>query len=396
MTAYRFIEPLDVLYLRGNHLFGEDSALGRVVMPPWPTVFAGALRSRMLVDAGTEPSAYAEGRMPSEPYATVLGTPARPGTFALGAVLLARRNGDRLERFYPLPADVQLFELSKASEAQGGQWEKGQDGTLEIHRLQPARLDAALVCSGATAKLPVLCRAEAGKPASGYLLTEEGWRRYLVGDALAPAHFVKRNELWTLEERLGIALEIAERRTKKSALYTTETVALRPGVGFLVGVSGVDDALLPADGLLRLGGDGRAAAVSAAPQPTALEPDWARIRQTGAFRIVLLSPGLFPGGWRLPGLDADGRWRCQGATARLVCAAVGRAEVISGWDVATKRPKPAQRFVPTGAVYWLEEFEGDIAALRKLAKDGLWGLNDDNHDPQRRAEGFNRFAVANA
>ena len=47
-----FIEPLDVLILRGNKLFADAGSHGEALMPPWPSVAAGALRSRMLIDAG--------------------------------------------------------------------------------------------------------------------------------------------------------------------------------------------------------------------------------------------------------------------------------------------------------------------------------------------------------
>ncbi|PIX83474.1 MAG: hypothetical protein COZ33_05225, partial [Nitrospirae bacterium CG_4_10_14_3_um_filter_70_108] len=50
--------------------------------------------------------------------------------------------------------------------------------------------------------------------------------------------------------------------------------------------------------------------------------------------------------------------------------------------------KAAQRIVPVGAVYWLDELAGDIAGLRRLLVEGLWPLID-GPDPQRRAEGFN-------
>lgn len=383
MTEYRFIEPLDVLYLRGNRLFdgaGDDSS---AVMPPWPSVFAGALRSRLLVDAGVDLQAFAHGKAAlPEGYAAALGTPAAPGAFALGPVVLARRRGEQLERFYPPPADLQVTQI----EGQG----------LQVHQLRPAKLDSGLACSGQTAQLPLLRIAAAAKPASGYWLTSTGWQRYLNNDRLTSEHLISSCELWRLERRLGIGMDIAARRAGDGALYTSEVVALRPGVGFWLGVNGVAANLLSASGMLRLGGDGRAAALAPQPPAPVIEADWQRIERDRRFRIVLLSPGLFPEGWRLPGLDQENRWHISGASARLVCAAVPRAVVISGWDVANHHPKPAQRFAPAGAVYWLEELEGDPAALRKLANSGLWGLDNDNHDPQRRAEGFNHFAVANA
>jgi CRISPR-associated protein Cmr3 len=86
--------------------------------------------------------------------------------------------------------------------------------------------------------------------------------------------------------------------------------------------------------------------------------------------------------------DADGHYRLKGAgfSARLVCAAVPRNAVVSGWDIARWIPKTAQRVVPAGSVYWFDRFEGDHRKLATWVAGGVWG---DNADRQRRAEGFN-------
>ena len=109
-------------------------------------------------------------------------------------------------------------------------------------------------------------------------------------------------------------------------------------------------------------------------------------------RIVLTSPGIFTNGWRLPGVDTDGRFNLHGVRGRLVCATVPRFETISGWDLALRQPKPALRVAPAGSVYWLDEFDTTPDALDKLAAAGLWA--EPCEDASRRAEGFNRFAFA--
>jgi CRISPR-associated protein Cmr3 len=75
-----------------------------------------------------------------------------------------------------------------------------------------------------------------------------------------------------------------------------------------------------------------------------------------------------------------------------VAAAVHRGQVVSGWDLAAQQPKLAQRAVPAGSVYWLEDLEATPEALRKLAETGLWTTAADNSP--RRSEGFNRFILA--
>jgi CRISPR-associated protein Cmr3 len=90
---------------------------------------------------------------------------------------------------------------------------------------------------------------------------------------------------------------------------------------------------------------------------------------------------------------ADGQLlQWPGLRARLTCAAVPHAEVLSGWDLAQRQPKPAERAAPTGSVYWLEDLDTTPEALGKLADLGLWLGNGNN--AIRRAEGFNRFTFA--
>jgi CRISPR-associated protein Cmr3 len=136
------------------------------------------------------------------------------------------------------------------------------------------------------------------------------------------------------------------------------------------------------------------------------EPDYLALAAEGRCRLVLTSPGLFEaspdqapylgGGWLPRGLSrgADGglRLALPGLDARLICAAVPRGQTVSGWDLARGRPKAAQRAVPAGSVYWLEDLSTTPEALRKLASDGLWP--ESGYDAQRRAEGFNRCALA--
>jgi CRISPR-associated protein Cmr3 len=200
------------------------------------------------------------------------------------------------------------------------------------------------------------------------------------------------SELWDHDPRLGISLKPGEAVASQGLLYTAETVALHKNVGFLVRVAGAEGAL-PEDGLLRLGGDGRAAAV----RPVNIEwpePDWISIARDRRLRLLLASPGLFGDGWRLPGTDGNNRWfGPDGCSARLVSAAVSRNATVSGWDLARQRPKPALRAAPVGSVYWLDDFEGPAEALRTLVTEGL-ELAADHSGRSRRAEGFNLAHIA--
>lgn len=376
MTEYRFIEPLDVLYLRGNKLFGDAGAHGEALIPPWPSLAAGALRSRMLADHQVDFAAFANNTAALEPgLAICLGTPAVPGAFRIAAFTLARRYKSTVELCFPLPADVVI--LSRGD-------------TPQCHYLRPHALSPSLRSSYPLPELPILATGELAKPESGYWLNSAGLAAYLTGQAFTTDHLIEIKKLWKLDPRLGIALDGYSHTAANSMIYTAETVALCRDVGFLVGVQGAD-GLLPQEGLLRFGGDGRAAQLESAPIMFKWpEPDWNRIAADRCFRLILATPGLFTDGWQLPGLNEGEKWHWPGGSAQLVAASVNRAEVISGWDLAKWRPKVAQRIAPVGSVYWFRGFSGDVATLRELTMQGL----TNSLELGRQAEGFNNVFIA--
>jgi len=375
MSDSLWIEPQDVLYLRGNKLFGDpgDDALAQ--MPPWPSVAAGAIRSRMLVDHGINPSAFASGdaRMPDN-LATVLGTPQEPGSFHLVRFGLARRVQDRIEPLLPLPADVVVF--------------KNSDDSLDILWLEPQPLADGIMGAVQTPWLPVLKTDKQRKPERGYWLNGEGIATYIAGKPLDQNDLIHADKLWKTDPRLGIALDADLATTEQGRIYTTDAIDLAANVAFVAVIEGAIGRL-PLNGLLRFGGDGRAAEVRARPCPWP-QADWQKIAEHHCFRLVLGSPGIFDDGWRLPGMKNDGRWYCGGGSARLVSAALSRSEVISGWDIAHHCPKPAQRVAPTGSIYWLDDWQGDVAELKNGVKHGL-----PCREKSRQAEGFNHCIIAN-
>ena len=341
-TNTLFLEPLDVLYLHGNKLFGAAGDHGESLMPPWPSLAAGAIRSRLMAEGETLESL---------------------APFRLTRFGLARQTKDgEVEALWPLPADVIVTE----------------DDLSGATFLRPTAPPAGIASSHALALLPALCAAKPGKPVSGLWLNGPGIAAWLAGQPIRPAHLLRSGELWQSDPRLGIALDPTTRSAAKGKIYSTETVALREKVGFIASSSGHQRRLADGD-LVRLGGDGRAAKVSrvSAAQPLT---DWARIEREGRFRLILTSPGIFPDGWQPAGVAGD-----------LLAASVSRAETISGWDLITGRPKPAQRIAPTGSVYWYacRDQLADLATLKSLADNGL-----PIDDPSRRAEGFNHCHVA--
>ena len=384
-AAQVFIEPVDMLALRGNQLFGEPGSFGRSMVPPWPSVAAGALRSALLADRGYDFGAFARGEVED----VELGTPKLPGTFTITAFQIARRHADReVEPLYGVPADLSVA--------------NAEHGELEVRRIAPHG-GIAVCTSSSTPQLPVLGTPNRAKPVSECLITAEGWRRHLAGEDLDQGHTVRSAELWRSESRIGIALDSATRTAADGALFTSEGIVFRKrehgrgnaaaqwDVGFLVEVAGTT---LPNSIMLRFGGDAHAARANrvSAELPVG---DYLKIASAGRCRLILTTPGIFEKGWLPTGVTGTGRdlrFSLHGVEGRLICAAVPRAQTISGFDVAAGRPKPAQRAAPTGSVYWLDDLQGSTDDLRNLAIRGFW--RDPSDNASRRAEGFNRVAIA--
>jgi CRISPR-associated protein Cmr3 len=374
-TQHRFIEPLDVLFLRGNKLFGDPGSHGESLVPPWPSAAAGALRSQILAHDGTDLKAFAQGRI-NHPS---LGTPQAPGSFTLTAFQLARlQSNGKVQTLHALPADLVVTE---------------QGHKRSIQHLRPLAPGHGLESSSGFAQMPVLAEAERRKAETGLWLTQTGWQKYLDGQPPNPTEdLLTTSDLWTTESRVGIGLNANTRSADDGKLFTAQAVAFKPGVGFLASVRG---APVLAQGMLRLGGDGRAARSHRIEHPSP-QPHLQTIVKQGRCRIVLTAPGVFTQGWLPNGLvrQSDGSYQLDlcGVRARLVCATVPRAETISGWDLARWQPKAALRAAPTGSVYWLDHLQATPEALGKLADNGLWSAECE--DSQRRAEGFNRFSWA--
>ncbi|GHT89546.1 hypothetical protein AGMMS49545_00040 [Betaproteobacteria bacterium] len=381
MTTTLFLEPLDVLFLRGNKLFGDPGSYGDAQMPPSPSVAAGAIRSRILADDRIDLAAFERGEIRHP----VLGTPQQPGEFALTTFHLARRNKNgAIEPLFAPPADLVLT-INEQTDAP------------QVQALHPGVITHGIQSSYPLAQLPVLAQEKRSKPASGYWLTLAGWQTVLRGELPANTqHWLHVSKLWRTDERVGIGMDAATDSVAEGRLFTTQAIALESDtesdIGFLVAVSGAEP---PQSGSLRFGGDGRAVAIRLADVRLP-EPDYAALAAARRCRIILTTPGIFPQGWLPTGASpvegGTADFVLHGVRGKIKAAAVSRFETVSGWDLANRQPKPAERAVPTGSVYWLDELDATESDLRKLAEAGLWHTAGDN--PGRRAEGFNRCTLA--
>lgn len=329
-----FIEPNDVLLFRDGKPFvaGEDHR-ARSVFPPTPFTMQGILRSKVLFDSGVSPHDYAHGAPSAQALIQQIGTASgNYGQLRLHGPFVAKRDGNTLTRYFPLPADVVKVD---------------EDFTL----LRPL-LDYPFVSNQPIGLRPLWTRTV--KPLEGVRgwLAEDEFQKYLSGRT--DFSVTPERALIVREPRFGIALHYPARSTQEGMLYQMEFLRTHEGVGLVLQVEGI--AAFQADkGFLQVGGEARAACYELlkTPMPPVVFPNPLPRR----FKVVLLTPGWFSDGWK-PRDDNWGQF-FTGAGIRLAAAAVGRPQPIGGAFADDRQrsgnfQKPMRRFVPAGSVYFFE------------------------------------------
>lgn len=342
-----FFEPLDVLFFRDSRPFmaGENFA-GRSYPMPLPSVFYGALRTKLLQGyCGIRPSYYRNGQPQHRCQATeVVGGPDAPGSLCLKGPFLAARTARGVQELFPMP-----LELGKSSE-----------GALQSR--QP--LGTSLGFTG-LGLMPLWWKMDKPPEAARGYLTLGEMKAYLHSRAIPGWQGWRDKQPVEREERIGIGLEAGKRAAQEGRIYAAQFLRLREGYGFAVYIDGLN-GLEPQGDFMALGGEGRVVRLE---RIEAAVPDMGgppkSLVECGRFKLYLATPALFTQGWLPSWLDSQtftGKWNTgirNSLRLRLVAAAVGRPIHMSGFDMARRQPKPIRRAVPAGTVYFFQLEDGD-------------------------------------
>jgi CRISPR-associated protein Cmr3 len=203
------------------------------------------------------------------------------------------------------------------------------------------------------------------------------------------------------EQRLHVSIDADKEVAKEGMLFETSGLEFTtPGKGGqrlkdaqrLALAVAVDDhkQFTPRAGLAGFGGERRIVSwhASSADLPSC-PPELAQtIITNGACRVFLLTPACFEEDHHTEGyLPA---WLLKeaasyGITAALQAIAIQRPQVVSGWDLDLKKPKPSRRLAPAGTVLFLS-LKGSSAAVGNWI-ESMWMQCISNNE-QDRLDGF--------
>jgi CRISPR-associated protein Cmr3 len=349
-----FIQPNDVLFFRDGRPFdaGGDH-VARLQFPPTPVTFYGAIRAALIGQIGSfqkfrEDSSNQQLQRLKDVVGSVVRKNNEPlevktGTLRISDFGLARKDGLKHPRLFPVPLDLAHDKDSKA-----------------YFLMNPEKVDTNTRVTNLPHKdLCLLSNTEAAdkilESPSGFL-TEAGLKAYLSSKSLQAEHFFGADSIFQREHRVGIERSTTTLTAEEGQLYSIEFARLNHDVGFCIEVDGLNglEASLRNHKLLRLGGESRSARYE--------KVAWNAVDKleipNGRFKLVFLTPAIFQNGWIPDGIGpSDLSGTIAGCSARLVAAAVGRPVGIGGWDIVKGESKPLRRAVPAGSVYYFECLE---------------------------------------
>lgn len=272
-----------------------------------------------------------------------------------------------------------------------------KDGALEVMRLKPVEADEGSGCNNPQGVRPLLV-SEDIKPETGYNLWTAGdLTRWLLGQEVKPEKISGLPN----DTRVHVGIDPASGKASEGVLYSVTYKALESlEEGQYHSWSIRARVRLPEgqepEPLGYLGGESRPVRVTAYPNaklseywfdcPAEIKGAYARLGRGAMVRMVLATPALFEGGWRPGWLDKFGQMNLPAGVGavrlKLVAAAVGRREPVSGWSLRERKPRPVRWMVPAGSVYFFEVEEGDPS---RLLESWLRPVSDHEQD---RKDGF--------
>jgi CRISPR-associated protein Cmr3 len=302
---------------------------------PWPSTIAGLARSR----AGMDP---ATGKFNLAPAAALAIPVAGPWLARL------HDDGNVDEWFIPAPRDCL--------------WQRPADDAkvLERTRLAPVgrrgdeRCDPEIGTRELVAAAAKLLRAKPTPGPAFWSWTDLlAWLDAPASQDRQPADFGLPPLI--REFRVRVRIDPQRQTAADGMLFGDEGLRFTHGKGnatrrYAVALRCADAGLASRSGIAMLGGERRMSSFRRASREPDAEPPAGVGTRGQRLRVVLLTPAIFENG-AVPERIAD---------AKVVAAAVGRPQVISGWDMVRntegveRGEKATRRMAPAGSVYWVE------------------------------------------
>ncbi|MCD6484612.1 MAG: type III-B CRISPR module-associated protein Cmr3 [Candidatus Odinarchaeota archaeon] len=356
-----YILPIDVVMFRDSRPFtaGEDIIAHSIV--PLPQTFAGAIRTKIYFDKidgkdenDEKVKQYKEfiGFCRDEPQFTIMGT------------FLAKN----YEELFFAPTNLAMYIDSKNKK----KWDF----------LYPLEIRWGL-----TSRVIFGGHRIGHKEVKPLFFTKFGLKKYLMGeftiddiqdDNKNEKNVVQQEDIFTREERIGIALEKEQKITREGLLYRVEFIRFKDSAGFSIWTDDSLDEYFENTGLIKIGGENRVSRYIKVAKGLELYIDANElseiINREKKFLVYVATHTIIS---KNNGKDSRiYTWNIKKEVERLlkiritaIYPVVNKLRLVSGWDVAKHIPKPTRYAISPGSVYFIK-FDGKIELNSPFGKIG--------------------------
>ncbi len=344
------IIPNDTLFFRDGKPFTMGSETwADSIFPPYPSTVYGAIRSWLIFEKGGLRK-FKEGEFKEE-----LGTENEKGSLSIKGPFLKKND----EVFLPCPLDLVKIKDKKSKDEKKDK--KSKDEGNMLYRLSLTKKPQIFISDYPFDNFLLWQGKEQVKDAEGYLSL------LYLKDYLnkgSEIRLLKQEEFFRFENKIGIARERTTLISREGHLYRIPLIRLKKGVSILVKIEGVKD--IPESGILQIGGEGKTAKIQKISNPIDDFENFDVELKDKIFKIYFATPCIFKKGWLPSWIDENsfvGEY--NGIKLKLICACIGKYKSIGGWNMASNEPKPLQRAIPAGSVYYFEICdESDINKIK--------------------------------
>ena len=331
------IDPLDTLFFRDGKPFrmGEET-WSNSIFPPNPSVIYGALRS-----------AYFANHIDDLGKANEEDDPTK-GLKIKGIYYLIDN-----DIYFPLPMDCVKEKK-----------DDDDDKPVKVSTLSMRKNDNLSNCP--TEYLLFDRENRKVENVTDGLVRKSVFEKYLV-NTLDNFSISKMSDYVISEPKIGIGISKKTGASDKSKLYRVDMKRLsyKNNNKISILVNFFDDLNLPEEGIIKFGGEGKAARYNRYKEKD-INIDFPKFKENAnQFKIVLTTSAIFKNGWLPDWIDETtlvGEF--NGLKIKLLVAAIDKPIYIGGFDMKEKKPKPMFKAVPAGSVYYFELINGNMEEVK--------------------------------
>ncbi|HOK34156.1 MAG: type III-B CRISPR module-associated protein Cmr3 [Fervidobacterium sp.] len=359
------IKPFDTLFFKAGRPFsaGSDS-WADTFFPPFPSTFYGALRSLLIVNGGTLEE-FANG---THKLQSVVGrrtvNMVEYGTLKFNSIYIVKGGIP----YFPVPFDLVL-----------------NDDKVEAVTF--SRKSELFISNYKLDNYLIWRKNSQVDEANGWL-DVSNLIDYLKNRSISSG-IAESSQFFTIEEKIGIARDNTTLTSKEGFLYRIPLVRINNDTVFEIDFEGLDEGVLPNYGVMKLGGEGKAAKFTVENHDLlsslkALDFDF----DNGYFKVYLATPAIFKNGWLPSWIDPSSyEGEYNGVKVKLTGCALGKSISVGGWDLVRGAPKPSRRAVPAGSVYYFKILNS-VSAEQIRNTFHFKNVSDSFGDAEYSKEGF--------